>query len=174
MSRLLLPIDHGPRAVDEPARAALLHDLRRLPRRAQQVFLLNRLDQLTFAQIAERLNLPLTRVEQLMIEALHSTSAKPLAVNAQATRWYIRLQSPAATACERIDFRRWLDASPVHLQAFHATELHWRSLLAPARELGDQGWYRTGRAAFSLGGCSLALGLGAAALLAFGLWSSGV
>ncbi|WP_028693676.1 DUF4880 domain-containing protein [Pseudomonas cremoricolorata] len=171
MSRLLLPLDHGPRAVDEPASQVLLHGLRRLPRRAQQVFLLNRLDQLEFALIATRLTLPLPRVEQLMIEALLSTSAESTALNAQAARWYVRLQSPAASACERIDFRRWLDASPDHLQAFHATELHWRSLLAPARELGEQGWYRTGRAAFSMGGCSLALGLGAAALLAFGLWS---
>lgn len=171
MSRLLLPLDHGPRAVDEPAGQVLLHGLRRLPRRAQQVFLLNRLDQLEFAHIATRLTLPLPRVEQLMVEALHSTSPTPTSLGAQAARWYVRLQSPNASACERIDFRRWLDAAPAHLQAFHATELHWRSLLQPARELGVQGWYRNGRAAFSVGGCSLALGLGVVALLAFGLWS---
>jgi ferric-dicitrate binding protein FerR (iron transport regulator) len=83
----------------------------------------------------------------------------------------VRLQSPEVTASERIDFRRWLDAAPEHLHAFQQTELRWRSLLAPARQLGDDGWYRQGRAALSLGGCSIALGLGVAALVALGLWA---
>jgi hypothetical protein len=41
--------------------------------------------------------------------------------------------------------------------------------LAPARQLGHDGWYRQGRAALSLGGCSIAVGLGVAALVVFGL-----
>ncbi len=83
----------------------------------------------------------------------------------------MRLQSPDVTACERIDFRRWLDAAPEHLQAFHETELRWRSLLAPARALGLDGWYRHGRTAISLGGCSLAMGIGVAALMLLGFWA---
>ncbi|MDZ3992522.1 DUF4880 domain-containing protein [Pseudomonas sp. Teo4] len=168
MSRLLLPLEHGPHAVDAPADDALLHGLKRLPRRVQQVFLLNRLDQLDFAGIAARLGLPLTSVERHMKQALQTARPQGDELASIAGHWYVRLQTPQVSACERIDFRRWLDADPAHLQAFHDTELCWRSLLAPARELGHDGWYRQGRAALSLGGCSIALGLGVAALLLFG------
>ena len=58
-----------------------------------------------------------------------------------AIAWYVRLQSPDTTASERIDFRRWLDADSAHLNAFHATEMRWRQLLAPARLLGAGQWY---------------------------------
>lgn len=166
----LLPLEQGPRSVRELAEDPLLHSLKRLPRRAQQVFLLNRLDQLDYASIASRLDLPLANVERLMLQALQSTR-RANTLNGEACRWYVRLQSPHATACERIDFRRWLDASPDHLQAFHETELHWRSLLPAARTLGEDGGYQHGRAALSLGGCSLVLGVGLALLAAFGLWA---
>jgi len=106
-----------------------------------------------------------------MNQALQTARPAGDALASVAGQWYVRLQSPDATACERIDFRRWLDADPAHLQAFHDTELRWRSLLAPARELGQDGWYRQGRAALSLGGCSIAVGLGVAALLLMGYWA---
>lgn len=171
MSRLLLPLEHGPHAVAAPTDGALLHGLKRLPRRVQQVFLLNRLDQLDFASIATRLDLPLPCVERHMNQALQTARPRGDALASTAGYWYVRLQNPQVSACERIDFRRWLDADPAHLQAFHDTELHWRGLLAPARELGHDGWYRQGRAALSLGGCSIAVGLGVAALCLFGFWA---
>lgn len=170
MTRLLLPLDHHAECPDS-AEAALLHCLKKLPRRVQQVFLLNRLDQLSYAAIAQRLDLPDATVERNMNQVLQSTLATPCAAARRAGEWYVRLQNPQVTASERIDFRRWLDATPEHLAAFHATELRWRSLLAPARQLGESQWYRQGRAAFSLGGCSVAMGLGLAALLALGFWS---
>ncbi|MGE8323756.1 MAG: DUF4880 domain-containing protein, partial [Pseudomonas sp.] len=147
---------------------ALLHALKRLPRRVQQVFLLNRLDQLGFASIAARLELPVASIERYMGQALQAGRPRRDVLASVAGRWYVRLQSPQVTACERIDFRRWLDAHPAHLQAFHETELRWRSLLPPARQLGQDGWYQHGRAALSLGGCSVAVGLGLAALVLFG------
>ncbi|AZL73381.1 DUF4880 domain-containing protein [Pseudomonas oryziphila] len=171
MTRLLLPLEHDPQIAKQHDQDNLMHALKRLPRRVQQVFLLNRLDQLGFAAIAERLDLPLISIERHMNQALQTTRAQGDAVASLAGQWYMRLQSPEVTASERIDFRRWLDAAPEHLHAFQQTELRWRSLLAPARQLGDDGWYRQGRAALSLGGCSIALGLGVAALVALGLWA---
>lgn len=169
MSRVSLPPMQPACDAEQPLRNAMPQRFERLPRRAQQVFLLSRLDGLDLTQIGQRLDLRIECVERLLAQALHATLPPPDAVAAQACRWYVRLQSPTTTACERIDFRRWLDASPAHLQAFHAIELHWRSRLAPARALGERGSYRQGRAAFSLGGCVLAVGLGVAAVLAFGL-----
>ena len=52
MTRLLLPLEHPSPTTEHDADTALLHGLKRLPRRVQQVFLLNRLDQLDFAGIA--------------------------------------------------------------------------------------------------------------------------
>ncbi|MFB4390283.1 MULTISPECIES: sigma factor-like helix-turn-helix DNA-binding protein [unclassified Pseudomonas] len=171
MTRLLLPLQHGPQAAHERVDDNLLHALKRLPRRVQQVFLLNRLDQLDFTQIAARLDLPLATVERHMQQALQATHPRTDSLAHLAVLWYARLQNPQVSACERIDFRRWLDASPTHLQAFCDTEMHWRSLLVPARELGHDGSYRQGRAALSLGGCSIALGLGVATLVVLGLFA---
>ncbi|WDY56301.1 DUF4880 domain-containing protein [Pseudomonas sp. PSKL.D1] len=168
MSRLLLPLEHPTPGTSHEAEDAMLHSLKRLPRRVQQVFLLNRLDQLDFASIASRLDLPVRSIERHMNQVLQTTRPRADAVAGVAGQWYVRLQSPDVTSCERIDFRRWLDAQPTHLQAFHDTELRWRGLLAPARELGQDGWYRQGRAAISLGGCSVAVGLGMAALIILG------
>lgn len=171
MTRLLLPLEHPRLVAEHDADDALLHALKRLPRRVQQVFLLNRLDQLDFASIAVRLDVPLARIERHMKQALQAGRAHRDERASIAGQWYVRLQSPQVTACERIDFRRWLDAAPANLQAFHETELRWRSLLAPARQLGQDGGYRQGRAALSLGGCSVAVGLGVAALVLFGFWA---
>lgn len=171
MARLLLPLEHHAPSLQAPSGDALLHGLKRLPRRVQQVFLLSRLDQLGFASIAERLDLPLPAIERHLNQALRITQAPADALASLAGQWYMRLQSPDVTASERIDFRRWLDAAPEHLHAFHDTELRWRSLLVPARQLGQDGWYRHGRAALSLGGCSVAVGLGVAALALFAFWA---
>ncbi|UVM58202.1 DUF4880 domain-containing protein [Pseudomonas sp. B21-012] len=170
MTRLLLPLEHNPLS-HHLADDALLQRLKKLPRRVQQVFLLSRLDQLSFASIAERLDLPAITVERHMNQALQIAREERDALASIAGQWYVRLQSPDVTASERIDFRRWLDSAPTHREAFHATELRWRSLLAPARQLGEDGWYRQPRAALSLGGCSVAIGLGLAALAAIGFWS---
>ncbi|MBA1195929.1 hypothetical protein PS623_03267 [Pseudomonas fluorescens] len=168
MTRLLPLEQHLHSHTDEDA---LLHRLRRLPRRVQQVFLLSRLEQLPFAAIAERLDLSVHAVERHMHQALQGTQARSDSFASAAGHWYVRLQNPQVSASERIDFRRWLDAADEHLQAFHQTELHWRRLLAPARQLGQDGWYRHGQAALSLGGCSIAAGLGLAALLAMAYWA---
>ncbi|HDS1820442.1 TPA: DUF4880 domain-containing protein [Pseudomonas putida] len=171
MTRLLLPLEHPSPTTEHDADTALLHGLKRLPRRVQQVFLLNRIDQLDFAGIAARLDLPLASIERHMNQALQAGRSRRDVLASIAGQWYVRLQSPQVTACERIDFRRWLDADQANLLAFHDTELRWRSLLVPARQLGQDGWYQQGRAALSLGGCSIAVGLGMAALVLFGFWA---
>lgn len=157
------PLEHG----DDP----LPTRLKKLPRRVQQVFLLSRLDDLPFASIAQTLDVPLSTVEKHMALVLDRSQATCDPVSSAASHWYSQLQNPLTTASERIDFRRWLDASPSHREAFHTTELHWRRLLAPARELGTGLWYRhPQRAHLAWGGCSLAaLLLGAVAALC--LWS---
>ena len=167
MTRLLLPLEHHHQSADL-GEDALLMRLKKLPRRVQQVFLLNRLDQLSFAAIAQRLDLTAHTVERHMSQVLHAALPARTACSSAAVHWYVRLQGPHITASERIDFRRWLDAAPEHLHAFHATELRWRNLLAPARQLGDGLWYRQPWAGVSLGGCSVAIGLGLAAALAIG------
>ncbi len=170
MTRLLLPLEHHPHAQDL-ADDGLLLQLKKLPRRVQQVFLLSRLDQLSFAVIAKRLDLPALTVERHMNQALQSVRPQGDVIASAAGQWYVRLQSPDVTASERIDFRRWLDTTPEHREAFHATELRWRTLLAPARQLGHDAWYRQPRAALSIGGCSVAIGLALAAMAAIGFWS---
>lgn len=104
MSRLLLPLEHPNPAAEHHADDALLHALRRLPRRVQQVFLLNRLDQLDFAIIAARLDLPLASIERHMDQALQAGRSRRDVLASVAGQWYVRLQSPQVTACERIDF----------------------------------------------------------------------
>lgn len=131
----------------------LRRGLVKLSRRAQQVFLLSRLDALPYAEIASLLEIDVALVEQAMVRVLqHSrrqvaadvaTAADPACE--QASRWYVHLQSPQATPSQRIEFRHWLDADPAHLAAFEGTERLWRQLQAPAAVLGANGWYRRKR-----------------------------
>jgi len=60
---------------------------------------------------------------------------------------YVHLQSPLATASQRIEFRHWLDADALHLDAFQDTERLWRRLQAPAAVMGASGWQRRKRRA---------------------------
>lgn len=122
--------------------------LQRLPRRVQQVFLLSRLDDLSYTDIAHFLDTDASTVEHCMTAALERCVSEPAqhdesgAVLLQALRWYVHLQSPQATASQRIEFRHWLDAHPRHLAAFQHSEQVWRSLHAPAATLGVSGWHR--------------------------------
>jgi hypothetical protein len=129
----------------------------KLSRRTQQVFLLSRLDNLPYATIASLLGIAVESVEQAMVRALHQCSRDALGttvvaecVSEQAIRWYVHLQSPHATASQRIEFRHWLDADPAHLTGFEATERLWRQLQAPASVLGASGWYRRKRRGYIL------------------------
>ncbi|HEY0289490.1 MAG TPA: DUF4880 domain-containing protein [Pseudomonas sp.] len=125
--------------------------IQRLPRRTQQIFLLSRLDRLSYFGIGQLLEISTAAVERSMVRLLeHCTdrtqgsngAARSLdPVTSQARRWYIHLQSPQATASQRIEFRHWLDADTRHLAAFEATEHLWRRLEAPARVLGASGWH---------------------------------
>ncbi|WP_296252168.1 sigma factor-like helix-turn-helix DNA-binding protein [Pseudomonas sp. UBA4194] len=124
---------------------SLFLSLKKLPRRAQQVLLFSRLDNLPYPAIAQRLDISLSCVEKDMHAALEACFPPRTAANSLAMGWYARLQNPATTASERIDFRRWLDSASEHVSAFHDTELRWRQLLAPARVLGVGHWYRKSR-----------------------------
>lgn len=117
--------------------------LQRLPRRVQQVFLLSRLDDFSYTDIAQLLDIDATAVERCMTAALERCVNDPArAILLQALRWYVHLQSPQATASQRIEFRHWLDADPRHLAAFQNSEQFWRTLHAPAAILGASGWHR--------------------------------
>jgi hypothetical protein len=125
--------------------------IQKLPRRTRQIFLLSRLDQHAYANIATLLDVSVAAVERAMVRVLeqcsdqtgNDTAADP--VTTQAHCWYIHLQSPHATASQRIEFRHWLDADLSHLAAFEATEQLWRGLEAPAAVLGASGWHRRKR-----------------------------
>lgn len=154
MARSLTPppgwLQPGPDS--SPASAPLPHALRALPRRQRQALLLARLDGLGFAEIAQHLGVTPERVEADLTCALNTLGALERTGSAHASAWYTRLQNPAVTPSERIDFRRWLDAQPGHLQAFHQTELLWRSLLGPAQALMAGGAHLQARRKASLGG----------------------
>jgi hypothetical protein len=125
--------------------------IQKLPRRTQQVFLLSRLDRLTYNDIARLLDLDIDTVERCMVRLLDQCSDETArapsldAISLQARRWYVHLQSPQATASQRIEFRHWLDADHQHLSAFEDTERVWRQLQAPAAILGASGWHRRKR-----------------------------
>lgn len=136
----------------------LRRGLTKLSRRAQQVFLLSRLESLPYSAIASLLEIDIEAVEQAMVRVLqHSrrlvavdeASAADAACE-QASRWYVHLQSPHATPSQRIEFRHWLDADPAHLAAFEDTERLWRQLQAPAAVLGANGWHRRKRRSYLL------------------------
>jgi len=135
----------------------LHRSLVKLSRRAQQVFLLSRLDSLPYATIASVLGIEVEVVEQAMVRVLQHCRRQEAgslsveeSVNEQASRWYVHLQSPHATPSQRIEFRHWLDAEPAHLAAFESTERLWRRLQAPAMVLGANGWHRRKRRGYIL------------------------
>ncbi|WAH56848.1 DUF4880 domain-containing protein [Pseudomonas silvicola] len=156
MTQLLTPLhnlfQHEP--IDKGHDALYLR-LRKLSRRVQQVFLLSRLDDLPYPAIAERLDISVAQVEKAMLQVLEHCRSETGSQAASA--WYVKLQNPQTTASERIDFRRWLDTLPTHLQAFHGTELRWRQLLPAARHLGRSGWYQQRRRHTGATGWALAL-----------------
>lgn len=123
--------------------------VQKLPRKTQQVFLLSRVDQLSYASIAQLLELDIDTVERKMVRLLEQCRDKlpnPTdSAASQALRWYVHLQSPQATASQRIEFRHWLDADAQHLSAFEETEHLWRKLLAPAASMAVDGWHRRKR-----------------------------
>ena len=146
---------HQPHAPLDQETAAFLRHIRTLTRRTRQVFVLSRLDQLSYGAIAQLLDIDISAVERRMVRALghcsdldRSSSAD--AAGQQARRWYVHLQSPQATASQRIEFRHWLDADMQHLQAFEQTERLWRQLHAPAAILGASGWHRRKRRGYLL------------------------
>ncbi len=137
---------------DQPHPDRLHRQLLDLPRRTRQVLLYSRLDELPYLDIAQRLHTTVGDVEARMQTALRACCTPLLAGQNMAIHWYVKLQSPLTTASERIDFRRWLDSDGAHLSAFHATELQWRQLLAPATLLGHDRWHHKARQGLGLRG----------------------
>lgn len=125
--------------------------IQKLPRKTQQVFLLSRLDNLSYTAIAQLLETDVDAVERCMTRTLEQCADQPGdspvddVITTQALRWYVHLQSPLATASQRIEFRHWLDADTRHLSAFQASERLWCRLTAPAAILGASGWHRRKR-----------------------------
>lgn len=148
-SLLHMPIQ--PDAEATPQTLELTRRLCKLPRRIRQVFLLSRLEDLSHADIASFLSIDPAKVERAMLRVMHhahrdlSDTHAPLATHDQADAWYIHLQSPAATASQRIEFRHWIDADPANLAAFQASERLWRQLQPAAALLGASGWHRRKR-----------------------------
>lgn len=147
-SAFSLPVHQPDLPVSQEA-DAYRRRIQKLPRRTQQVFLLSRLDQLSYTDIAHLLEVDVASVERCMVRLLEQcsddTPGVAEAVNLQALRWYVHLQSPHATASQRIEFRHWLDADTRHLEAFQNTEHVWRRLQAPAAVMGASGWHRRKR-----------------------------
>ncbi|WP_268800915.1 sigma factor-like helix-turn-helix DNA-binding protein [Pseudomonas huanghezhanensis] len=150
-SASLLPLStQQPDMPLRPESDELRRRIQTLPRRTQQVFLLSRLDRLPYADIAHWLDISTAAVERAMVRVFESCAApQPSDVNeaasVQAQRWYVHLQSPHATASQRIEFRHWLDADLSHLRAFEGAEWLWRQLEAPSAVLGASGWHRRKR-----------------------------
>ncbi|WP_122437640.1 DUF4880 domain-containing protein [Pseudomonas viridiflava] len=152
MSSQLSPLFPLPATLPDLAPSArtieTCHALGRLSRRTRQIFLLSRLDGLPYAEIARFLDVDVAKVERAMVRVLrqaHGSALDDQTIQEQASRWYVHLQSPSATASERIEFRHWLDADSRHLAAFQSCERIWRELQAPASLLGIGGWHRRKR-----------------------------
>ncbi|MCO8161940.1 DUF4880 domain-containing protein [Pseudomonas sp. 21LCFQ010] len=154
MSSQLSSLLHMPIRPDAEATAQTLELTRRLgklPRHIRQVFLLSRLEQLSHSEIASFMGIAADKVERAMLRVMHhahrdlADTHAPLAIHDQADAWYIHLQSPAATASQRIEFRHWIDADPANLAAFQASERLWRQLQPAAALLGASGWHRRKR-----------------------------
>lgn len=149
-----LPMPTRPDAQANTQTLELARRLRKLPRRVRQIFVLNRLEDLTHNQIASYLDIDTGKVERAMLRVMHhahrglADSRAPLAIHDQADAWYIHLQSPAVTASQRIEFRHWIDADPANLAAFQASERLWRELQPAAALLGASGWHRHKRRAY--------------------------
>jgi len=151
----LVPLQQPDAPVSSQA-IALCRSLHKLPRRKQRVLLLSRLDALPYADIARQLEIDVQTVEKTMVRVLEhcrrslqgtalTTDDNTQQTTEQASRWYVHLQSPHATASQRIEFRHWLDADHSHLLAFEATERLWRQLQPAAALLGGNGWHRRKR-----------------------------
>ncbi|ORC62330.1 RNA polymerase subunit sigma-70 [Pseudomonas floridensis] len=146
----LLPLpDRLPDSAPTLQTLELSRALGRLSRRTRQIFLLSRLDGLAYADIARFMEVDIAKVERAMVRALkeahRGTVSHDEFIQVQASHWYVHLQSPSATASERIEFRHWLDADDRHLAAFQNSERVWRELKAPASLLGASGWHRRKR-----------------------------
>ncbi|RMS12251.1 hypothetical protein ALP72_03496 [Pseudomonas coronafaciens pv. coronafaciens] len=153
MSSQLSSLLHLPAGMQPtPETVELGQKLGKLSRRSRQIFLLSRLDGWSYTDIARFMEIDVARVERAMLRAMgkahtHLPDADQV-IQDQASRWYVHLQSPAATASERIEFRHWLDADARHLSAFQNSERVWRLLQAPASLLGASGWHRRKRHAY--------------------------
>ncbi len=137
-----------PRPHASPEAVELSHRLRKLSRRTLQIFLLSRVDDLPYADIALFMDVEVARVERAMRRALGKAhvyaGGKSSDIQDQASRWYVHLQSPAATASERIEFSS-LAGCAAHLSAFQNSERVWRQLQASALLIGASGWHRRKR-----------------------------
>jgi RNA polymerase sigma-70 factor (ECF subfamily) len=75
LDRSLAPIEDAASGPVEPAELARLDDaMRRVPRRQREIFLAVRLDDLDYAEIADRTGLTVAQVEQMFAEALTNLS----------------------------------------------------------------------------------------------------
>lgn len=150
----LLPVVTLPAAEVTTETLELTRRLRKLSRRTRQIFLLSRLEGQSYTEIAGFLGVDAGKVERAMLRVMRhahrplSDTDAMLAAHDQADAWYIHLQSPAATASQRIEFRHWLDADATHLAAFQASERLWRQLQAPAALLGACAWHLRKRRAY--------------------------
>lgn len=144
----LLPLpSHHPELPVSGRTDALHRRLHHLPRRVQQIFLLSRLDNVPYGQIAEMLGIDCGTVEKAMqrVFAECASNEHDSAISDRAAEWYVHLQSPQATASQRIEFRHWLDHDPRHLKAFQGCERLWRELREAASLLGASNWHQRRR-----------------------------
>lgn len=109
MSSQLSPLLPLPATVPDLAPSARTietsHTLGRLSRRTRQIFLLSRLDGLPYAEIARFLDVDVAKVERAMVRVLRQAHGRASdsaldgqTIQEQASRWYVHLQSPSATA----------------------------------------------------------------------------
>ncbi|MBW8910414.1 MAG: sigma-70 family RNA polymerase sigma factor [Sphingomonas sp.] len=75
LERTLAPHEETAGGTADPAELARLdHAMRRVPRQQREIFLAIRLDDLGYAEIAERTGLPIAQVEHLFAKALINLS----------------------------------------------------------------------------------------------------
>ena len=71
LERSLAPDESDPDAADDPVDLAKLEDaMRRVPRRQREIFLAVRVDDLRYAEIADRTGLTVAQIKRLFAKAL--------------------------------------------------------------------------------------------------------
>ncbi len=115
--------------------------------KTREIFLLNRLDGLSYTQIAVRYGLTPSAIEKHMMTALAhppqtnewlamtpKQSQSPTDLEQEAARWVVRMHSDQVTIEDERAFARWIVESAAHRKEYDSQAATWASLGALSKD----------------------------------------